>query len=163
MVNTLVLQAAGSRCVSQLSIRFFSSFPISFSLSAPQKKRHLDTPAQVSRQLFWIQTPEYDQLLSSSGKGRDTSVPCVFTFPTCQKRSEWEDYTQPKKNSIKSQHWNNIIHILHSWYHNRGSLTLGCQLFYFSGSFCGKQQQLRCICGIKSLFKKENVHKKYNC
>lgn len=55
-----------------------------------------------------IQTPDCDQpkklLLSSSGKEGDTSAPCLFTFPTCQKRSECEDYSAlPEWNSMKAQ------------------------------------------------------------
>lgn len=58
-----------------------SSFPSSLFLYPLPRKRHLEAPAQVSRQLFQIQTPEYDQLLSSSGKGGNPSVPRVFMFP----------------------------------------------------------------------------------
>lgn len=69
-----------------------SSFPSSLILYPLPRKRHLEAPAQVSRQLFWIQTPEYDQLESrcSAPLVRVGIHQCLvyLCFPTCQKRSE---------------------------------------------------------------------------
>lgn len=136
------------------------SFLSSVILCPLPRKRHLGAPAQLSRQLFWIQTPEYDRRESccSAPLVRADIHQCLvyLFFPTCQERSEKEDYTtQPEKNSINSQHWKQYHPYFKQLVPNRGSLTLGCQLFHFSGSFCGKQQRLRCICGIKSLFQKK--------
>lgn len=122
---------------SQLSIN--SSLPPHHPLFSACSTEKAISPLFLKRRqtAFWIQTPEYDQqklLLSSSGNRGNTSVPCLFTFPTWQKRSESEDDTaRTKWNSMKTQQWKQYHPYFKQLAPNRGSLTLGCQLFYFSG------------------------------
>lgn len=146
----LVLQAVGSRCVSQLSIRFFlpSRHPLFSVRSAEKGTSTLRYPDSFS---------EFKHLNMINCSAPLVKVEIFqrlvnLLFPTFQKRSESEDYTtQAEGNAIKSQHWKQYHPYFKQLVPSRGSLTLWCQLLHFSGSFCGKQQQLRCICGVKSL------------
>lgn len=126
---------------SQLSIFLFSPHdPLFFCLF--YRKRHLTAPAQVTtdsslKPASWMWSTE-NLLLSSSVNRGNTSVPCLFTFSTCQKRSKSVDYSaRPKKNSIRAVQWKQYHPYFKQLAPNRGNLTLGCQLFYFSG-FCSK-------------------------
>ena len=120
------------------------------------RKRHLTAFVEATicsslNPYSWILSME-NLLLSSSGKGGNTSAPCLFTFSTCQKRSKSEDHTAwLKQNSIKALQWKQYHPYFKQLAPNRGSLTLGCQLFHFSG-FCSKPLQLRCASWRKPLF-----------
>lgn len=132
-----------SRCCVATVNKFLSSSPPSIILLSEKRKKKKKKKAPRHRcaalpQTLWIQTPERDQpkklQLSSSGKEGDTSAPCLFTFPSCQKRSESEDYsTLPEWNSMKALRWKQYHPYFKQLAPNRGNLTLGCQLFHFSG------------------------------
>lgn len=86
-----------SRCGITAVNTFLSSFPSSIILCPSHRKRQLSTLDQAPTDSFlnpdtWMWSTE-KLLLSSSGKEGNASVPCLFTFPACQKRSESEDYT----------------------------------------------------------------------
>lgn len=117
----------------QLSISSFLPHHHSWFASANKKKTMLGAPADTLNPDAWLWSAE-TLLLSSPGKEGDTSAPCLFTFPTSQKRSECEEYsTLPEWNSMKAPRWKQYHPYFKQLAPNRGNLTLGCQLFYFSG------------------------------
>lgn len=134
------------RADAALQLSISSSLPRRHPLFSSAKKKRKEKRQEkaprhrcaVLPQTLWVPTPERDQpeklQLSSSGKEGDTSAPCLFTFPSCQKRSESEDYsTLPEWNSMKAPRWKQYHPYFKQLAPNRGNLTLGCQLFHFSG------------------------------
>lgn len=138
------------------AVNMFSHLPQHpWSICLFYRKRHLTAVVEAtvcsSLNLYSRILSMENLLLSSSGKGGNTSAPCLFTFSTCQKRSKSEDHTAwLKQNSIKALQWKQYHPYFKQLAPNRGSLTLGCQLFHFSG-FCSKPLQLRCASWRKPL------------